>query len=143
MMDDGFVNVRQFFAAGQSNQIGEGLGPQFPGFSSQAQRARAVDRGHSENHSRRDVWLLPGEGTHFEEHVQFKIAPRMFAYGSQAVGAEAKVDAGAGERAVRKFLVLEIVVAARAVNDVHAFLREQAGVAGREMVDVNREQVRS
>ena len=107
---DGGAGSGKLFAAGQGDQIGEGVGFKFADLSPQTQGARAVDRGHLENGLRRDVRVTSGEGLHFEEQVQLQATAWMFANRGQAVRAEAKVHAGAGERAVRKILMLEIIV---------------------------------
>ena len=93
----------------------------------QAEGPRAVDGGHAQNLLRRNRFVRIGQRAHFGEHVQFRLLSAGFAHGGEAVGAEAEIDAGIGQSPRVKGRMPEIIVAARAMDDVGVGFAEQAG----------------
>ena len=128
----GFAGIAGFCAGGYRNQIGQGIFGKLADLPGPAKRARAVDRGHAQNFRRREFWIAGRQLAHFLEHAEFGVLFPDFANGGQAVGAEADVDAGAGEPLAQKRRMAEIIMAARAMDHVNAMLAEQRGVAARQ-----------
>ena len=132
MMQHGFVNVRHFSRERNGDQIGEGIFGKFADLSGQAERCAPLTVAMRRISAGETVLSAAASCAHFLEQVEFGLLLSGFADGGKAVGAEAEIDAGVGELLARKRRMAEIIMAARAVNDVDLCLAKQFGVAARQ-----------
>ncbi len=78
---------------------------------------------------------------HLLEEIEFDEPFWLFINAREAVGAEAKVDAGGGQPGEWEGLVFEVEVAARTMDDMNFAPAQQRGVAGGQIIDMNGQQV--
>ena len=121
---DGIVQRGLFCLAGNDNEVGPGIAFQFADETAETKGFGSIDRGHLQYFFGRNGFVVRGERAHFFEQIQFQLLATGFSSGGQTIGAEADVYTGGGQFFSLEGRVIEIIVAARTVDDVRFLLRQ-------------------
>src|SRR5581483_41496 len=90
---------------------------------------------------RLDRRIARGEFAHLVENAEFNRLFANDAHAGETVGAQADVHTSGRQFVIGKRAMVEIRVAARAMNHVDLAAPEKRGIAGPEIIKVEREQI--
>lgn len=142
MMDGGSPGFGWFAVKWDGDEIGAGARGELSHSAMEAERASWMECNHAEDGGGGDVGMSGGEHSHLGKETERDDLAGRGTHGGEAVGAEADGNTGAGQGGIRKRGMIEVMVTAGTMDDMHAAMGETRGISRCEMVEVDGDETR-